>query len=410
MVAGALGRGSAGYRAGAVPAGTGVVRVRVAPGVGYEAFTVRTSHRSARVHVVTADLDRAGVGAGLLYPGAVAARRAVSRMGEDSGAVAAINGDFFDITEEQHPGVQATGATSGPAVLDGLPLKGAVPEGQRFGWTEPPGDTDEDVFGVGTDGRARLGRLTLRGHVYTPEGAMVLGGLNQYALPVDSIGAFTALWGGVSRARAACGTDDHRAAPCTDDTYEVSVRHGRVEAVSDGPGAGPIAPGTTVLLGREAGARALRELTPGTPVDVDYRLASSVPVPFAFALGAYPLIRNGRLLAGLDAVTAEPRSAVGIAGGGRVVRLLSTDGREGASSGLTVSELADVLRALDCEQAAYLDGGASATLATRDPATGHVRVRNHLDHDQERPVPNGIAVFSSRHRRALGQAPGGSLH
>lgn len=365
----------------------------VAPGVGYRAFTVRTSHGSARVHVLTVELGRRGTRAGLLYPGVVAAREKVSVMAAEQGAVAAVNGDFFDIDESQHPGVQATGATSGPAVRAGRPLKGAVPDGQRFGWPLPQGGSTEDVFGVGVDGLARTGRLTLQGHIRTSHGTLPLRGLNQYALPVGSIGVFTPRWGEVSRARAVCGTDDHRAAPCTRDTYEVTVRHGIVRSASSTPGAGRIPEGSLVLLGREAGAEALHALTPGMAVRVDYRLASSSRTAFAFALGAHPIVEHGRSFPGLDRVVAEPRSAVGIARGGHVMRLLSTDGREGTSSGLTVSELAGLLAAMGCDTGAYLDGGGSATLATRDHA-GHLVVRNALDHGEERKVPNGVAVYS----------------
>jgi len=81
-------------------------------------------------------------------------------MAQEQGVVAAINGDFFDISEAEHPGVAATGAASGPAVSDGTVLKAAVPPGQRFGFTPPPGDT-EQVFGVGVDGRARTARRVL---------------------------------------------------------------------------------------------------------------------------------------------------------------------------------------------------------------------------------------------------------
>ncbi|MFI9271300.1 phosphodiester glycosidase family protein [Kitasatospora sp. NPDC052896] len=370
------------------------VEEAVAPGVAYRAFTVPTSHGSARLHVLTVDLGHPGVRADLLYPGAVAARAPVSRMAEAQGAVAAVNGDFFDINEVQHPGVQATGAASGPVIRDGQPLKAAVPQGQRFGWTPPPGDTSEDVIGVGTDGRARTARLTLRGLVRTPWGVLPLGGLNQYALPEGSIGAFTAQWGTPSRERAVCGTDDDRAAPCAGEAFEVTVRQGRVESAAATAGSGQIRPDTTVLLGREAGAHALRTLSPGTPVDVDYRLASSPPVPFTFALGGYPLLDHGRPRPGLDTTVADPRSAVGVASGGRLLWLLSTDGREGTSSGLTIAELADVLNALGCADAVYLDGGASATLVTRSPTTHRITVRNNLDREEERPVPNGIAVFS----------------
>jgi phosphodiester glycosidase len=381
--------------AGAVPGRSGVESESIAPGVDYQAFTVPTSHGRATVHVVTVDLRQPGVRAGLLYPGSVTSRQPVAQMAQAQGVVAAINGDFFDIAEREHPGVPATGAATGPAMADGIALKAAVPQGQRFGLTPPPGGTDEEVFGVGADGVARTARLTLRGHIGTPQGPLPLGGLNQYALPVGAIGVFTPQWGTVSRARAACGTDDYRAAPCTPDTREVTIQDGHIEAASDTVADGPIPPGELVLVGREAGADQLRNLPLGTPVNVDYGLASTSSVPFTFALGAYQLLLDHQPLTGLDTQTAQPRSAVGISDDGHTLRLLSTDGREGTSSGLTLSELADVLDSLDCEEAAYLDGGASATLVTRDPEGGLAIVRNSLDHGHQRKVPNGIAIYAS---------------
>ena len=366
----------------------------VAPGVTFQTFKVPTSHGSTRVYLVTADLNNPHVHAGLLYSGAVAARQTVLRMAEDQGAIAAVNGNFFDIDESEHPGVPATGAPSGPAVIDGYPLEAAVPAAQQFGWQPLRGDAGEDVVGVGTDGVARVARLTLRGDIRTPDATLPLGGLNQYALPVGSIGLFTPLWGTASRARAVCGTDTKRAAPCSRDTYEVTVRNGRVAVLSNTPGHGAIRANSIVLLGREAGADALRALPLGTPVQVDYSLEPSSGIPFAFALGAQPLLRAGRPVPGLDAATADPRTAVCIANGGHALTLLTTDGREGTSTGLTLTRLADLLSRLGCTDAANLDGGASTTLVTRTPSTGRLTVRNTLDHGQERPVPNGVAIFS----------------
>lgn len=365
----------------------------IAPGVDYQALTLTTGHGPSRVHVVTVDLRHAGVGAGLLHAGTVTGRAPVSAMAEQQGAVAAINGDFFNMTEAEHPGVAATGSASGAAVLHGQPLKGAVPQGQRFGWKMPAGASGEDVLGVGQDGRARTARLTLNGQLHTPQGSLVLKGLNQYALPEGSIGVFNPDWGSVSRARAACGTDHKRAAPCTRDTFEVTVRDGHVAGTATTPGSGPVPAGSLVLLGREQGARALRSLTPGTPVSVDYRLDSTNVTPFDFALGAYPLLKDRAPLPGLDDVTAEPRTAAAIADDGHLLRLVATDGRESTATGLTVAELARFLASLRCDEGVFLDGGASTTLVTRDPATGRTTVRNTLDHGQQRRVPNGIAIY-----------------
>ncbi|MEU6544849.1 phosphodiester glycosidase family protein [Streptomyces sp. NPDC046859] len=381
---------------GAAPAGAVQRGTRVAPGVVYDEFDIAAAKGTAHAHVLTVDLRERRVRLGLLHPGAVAARAPVSRQAAALGAVAGVNGDFFNISETQHPGVQATGASVGPAIARGRVLKGAVPDGQRFGPPLPPGTSTENVFGVGTDRRARLDRLRLTGSVRTPGGVLPLRGLNQYALPVGSVGAFTAAWGSASRVRATCGTDTDRAAPCSTDTYEVTVRRGRVVAASDTPGGGPVAAGTTVLVGREEGARRLRKFFVGERVTVRHRLvAAASRVPYRFALGGYPVLAGGRPLPGLDDRTSAVRTAVGVADGGRRVVLLALDGAPAYRTGLTVAEVAAVMRELGSVHALSLDGGGSSTLVAREPGAPAVSVRNHPSDGTERPVANGIGVFST---------------
>lgn len=382
--------------AGAAPAGAAPTGRRIAPGVTYRQFDIDAAAGTARAHLLTVDLADPHVHVDLLYPGAVAARATVSRLANSAGAVAGVNGDFFNITETQHPGVDATGAAVGPAVADGQVLKAAVPKGQRFGPALPPGTTTRDVFGVGTDRRARLDRLSLSGSVGTPEGRLSLKGLNQYALPVDSVGAFTARWGSASRVRAVCGTDTERAAPCSDDTYEVKVRGGRVVSATDAPGSGSIPAGTTVLLGREEGARQLRKLSVGDPVDVTHTLvAASSGVPYTFAIGGFPILRDGSALSGLDDRTSAVRTVVGYKGGGRQMLLLALDGSANYRGGLTVAEEAETMRSLGATAAFNLDGGGSTELVARDTGAASVTVRNHPSGGAERPVPNGVGVFST---------------
>ncbi|MEV6960668.1 phosphodiester glycosidase family protein [Streptomyces sp. NPDC051207] len=381
---------------GAGPASAAPGGTAVAPGVGYEEFDITASHGTTHAHVLRVDLGDPHVRVGLLYPGAVAARAPVSVMADAQGAVGGVNGDFFHISETQHPGVEATGASVGPVIASGRALKAAVPHGQRFGPALPPGTSTQDVFGVGVDGRARLDRLALDGSVRTGEGEFPLGGLNQYALPEGSVGAFTAEWGSASRVRATCGTDTDRAAPCSTDTYEVTVRDGRVVAAADTPGTGPVPAGTTVLVGREEGARQLRELSAGESVQVRHRLvAATSGTPYRFALGGCPVLVGGRPLPGLDARTPAVRTAVGVADGGRRLLLLAVDGAPAYRSGLTVSEVADTMRRLGAHDAFNLDGGGSATLVAREPGATRVSVRNHPSGGAERPVPNGIGVFAA---------------
>ncbi|WP_155060225.1 phosphodiester glycosidase family protein [Streptomyces blattellae] len=380
---------------GAAPAGAVQGGTRIAQGVTYEQIDIEAAKGVTRAHVLSVDLGDPKVRLGLLYPGTVAARAKVSRLAGAQGAVAGINGDFFNMSETQHPGVAATGASVGPAVAEGGALKAAVPRGQRFGPSLPPGTSTKDVFGVGADQRARLDSLSLKGSVRTAEGQLPLGGLNQYALPVGSVGAFTTQWGSVSRVRATCGTDTNRAAPCSTDTYEVKVRGGKVVSAADAPGSGPIAQGTTVLVGREAGAQQLRKFSVGEPVTVQHQLMpSTAGTPFRFALGGHPVLTGGQPLPGLDNRTGAVRTAVGIADGGRRVLLLALDGAAEYRTGLTIAELAETMRKLGSADAFNLDGGGSSTLVARAPGATAVTVRNHPSGGAERPVPNGIGVFS----------------
>ncbi|MEW2167017.1 phosphodiester glycosidase family protein [Streptomyces sp. NPDC007084] len=367
----------------------------IAPGVEYSELDIPAARGVARAHVLTVDLRDPRVRVDLLYPGTVAARAPVSRLAADRGAVAGVNGDFFDIEESQHPGVEATGATVGPAIAGGHALKAAVPDGQRFGPALPPGTHTEDVFGVGVDRTARLDALDLDGSVRGEDGIWPLGGFNQYALPVGSVGAFTADWGAVSRLRATCGTDTDRAAPCGTDTYEVTVRSGRVTAVADVPGSGAIAAGTTVLVGREAGAQRLRKLSVGERVLVRHGLvARSSRVPFRFALGGYPMMTGGVPLPGLDDTVSAVRTAVGLSDHGHRLRLLALDGAPEFRGGLTIAEVTGVMRELGSQDAFTLDGGGSTTMVARQPGSETVGVLNHPTGGAERPVPNGIGVFS----------------
>ena len=368
---------------------------RLAPGVGYTEFDIPAAKGVAHAHVLSVDLRNPRVRVDLLHPGAVAARATVSRLTDAQGAVAGVNGDFFNITETQHPGVEATGAPVGPAIAQGRTLKAAVPDGQRFGPALPPGTSTKDVLGVGTDHRARLDSLALDGSATTSETRLPLGGLNQYALPVGSVGAFSSDWGMASRVRATCGTDTDRAAPCSTDTYEVTVQDGRVVSSADTPGSGPIPSDTTVLVGREAGAQQLRKLSQGERVMVRHRLvAAASRTPYRFAIGGYPVLRGGRPLTGLDNTTSAVRTAVGVSDGGRRLLLLALDGAPEFRSGLTIAEVADTMRELGSVDAFSLDGGGSTTLAARQPGSTTATVRNHPSGGAERPVPNGIGVFS----------------
>jgi exopolysaccharide biosynthesis protein len=319
----------------------------------------------------------------LLNSGIVASRSSVTDMADDVGAVAAINGDFFDIGR--------SGAPAGPAVMDGRPLKAAVPQGRR---AAPPvaGAEPDYVFAIGQDGVARIDRLRLTGRVTGPKGKWSIVALNQHAVPVGGIGVFTHEWGSYDRAKTMCGNDRDRTAACAPDRFEVHVVGGAV--VDTGPaGGGAIKPNDTVLVGRDEGAARLRTLKPGDRVKVDYALVPASGVAPRVAVGGMPIVAGGKAIPNpISNRERAPRSAAGLAKGGKKVLLVTVDGRQSDSGGMTLPEFAEQLAAMGIQAAVNLDGGGSSTLVYRAPGATRARVVNDPADKTPRLVGNALGV------------------
>ncbi|MFR9805659.1 phosphodiester glycosidase family protein [Pseudonocardia sp. RS010] len=371
--------------------------VEVAPGVTHRDLVTTTAAGTVMGDVVEVDLASPGVRVDLLTPGAVAARAPVARMADGSGAVAGINGDFFDIGR--------TSAPAGPAVQDGRFLKAAVPQGRRAAPAVPGAEMDY-VFAVGEDGVARVDRLPLRGEVRrtgiervahtgprTEQDVLPIVALNQHAVPVDGIGVFTADWGEVDRARTLCGSDTDRDAPCAADTVEVAVRDGVVTAVRP-PGAGRLPAEETALVGREQGAAALRSLQVGDRVRMHYALEPASGVAPRMAVGGSPILRDGAPTERLDDRARAPRSGAGVTADGRRMFLVTVDGRQSDSVGATLLQFSTLLGELGLDDAVNLDGGGSSTLAYRDGGAPATSIVNDPSDPSPRLVPNGIGIYA----------------
>ena len=371
---------------------------RLAPGIAHRGLRTTAAAGQVLGDVIEVDLTESTVHADLLTPGAVAARSSVAEMADRTGATAGINGDFFDIGR--------TNAPAGPAVMDGRPLKAAVPHGRRMGPAVPGAEIDY-VFTVGTDRVARIDRLRLEAHVSGPSGTHPVVALNQYAVPVDGIGIFTPMWGEVDRSRTLCGTDVDRNAPCAADQAEVLVHDGTVVQVGR-PAGGRIPDGELALTGREEGAAAVRSLRVGDRVDIEYALVPASGRPPELAVGGSPIMFDGEPVPGLDGRERAPRSAAGSSADGRRIWLLTLDGRQSDSVGATLRELASLLRDLDMDDAVNLDGGGSSTLVFRDSGASTVAIVNDPSGLTPRLVPNGIGIYTSSserdQRRPAGEA------
>jgi exopolysaccharide biosynthesis protein len=91
----------------------------------------------------------------------------------------------------------------------------------------------------------------------------------------------------------------------------------------------------------------------------------------------------------------HPRTAIGIRNHRRVI-LLTLDGRTSEAFGMTISELADLMKLLRCRDAVNLDGGGSTTMWIKGkPFNGIVNMpcdNKKFDHEGERSSSDVIVI------------------
>src|ERR1700754_1044433 len=240
--------------------------------------------------VLTVDLSNSAVKSDLPTAPKVAQGAALSAMAARAGATAGVNGDFFDIDSTQ--------ASLGGEIQAGQLVKPA----DFSGWAH---------VGVTKTGIGQLVDMTLQGTANlngadTP--VVTLNAASSGGVPAGSIVAYTSAWGSATRARSFAGVSN---------VAEVLVQDGKVVQVNNAAGSGAIPDGAFYLVGRDAGADAIKALNPGDPVTLTYGLKDEAARQMQWAIGTNkPLIQNGTIVNQGDTSVA-PRTAIGFKDGGK---------------------------------------------------------------------------------------------
>ncbi|MFD0502303.1 phosphodiester glycosidase family protein [Streptomyces chiangmaiensis] len=209
-------------------------------------------------------------------------------------------------------------------------------------------------------------------------------------MPADSIAVFTPLWGPGDR------TLIHDSGPYT----ELVVVSGKVTAVNSRMTNTAVPDDGLIVLGRGAAAGQLATVRPGDTVSVAFNPQSDATSELSMALGSGAvLVRNGAPIdfppsTGND--VPKPRTAIGWLDGGHRLLLVAVDGSANFSPGLSFDDMAKLMVRLGATEAFMLDGGGSTELVARRPGDAGVDVVNTPSDGNERPIPNGVGLFSPR--------------
>ncbi|MEJ7810539.1 MAG: phosphodiester glycosidase family protein [Gemmatimonadaceae bacterium] len=350
------------------------------------------------VHVL--DVDRAACWAGVALKaggGAVGRERTSTLLDRYSDTarfrservlvVGGVNADFFLFTP---PGVPAGAHITGGRVI--------------------AGPSDRPVLAFDSAGAPWIGLLRARGTISWGTDSLPISRWNR--APAGGVAVFDRSWGPRldtttlggpalvisdtvrGRLTAAFANGRFLLAPDSSATRSSSAVAGS-SSIPTPPG------GFVVALGADTVQREhwLNLLADSSVHDVRLHLEPFHPQE---AVGGRPVIlRDGQVPADMfrPADTTfgpvrHPRTAAGIAAGGRRLLLVVVDGRQpGYSAGMTLPELASLMRELGASDAVNLDGGGSSSLALRAVPGGLFRPANRpSDAAGERPVANALAI------------------
>lgn len=340
-------------------------------------------------HVIEVDLNSPYVRLDVIAnpDGRLPGRSTVRRMAEAAGAVAAANGDFFNtrgIGTPIGPQIRQGRLESGPTVLSGF-----------------------YAFALTVDRRPIIAPVVFEGTIRAQDGAVFpLRGVNKEPLwlengghsHADAIYLYTEAWGDVQRG------NDGATVPT-----EVLVRNGVVEQIAWNGILNITIPQDGVILRASGrGADFIRNhVHPGDRISVEYRLTDATTGQaidmsrIAMMVGGHTILVDGgkpavfsREIDGVDGRSPRARTAIGHSKDGRYVLLVAVE-RSGTSAGATLEELQRLLVRLGVDRAINLDGGGSTQMVARPLGETALQLVNTTETGIERPVVNGIGVFTS---------------
>jgi hypothetical protein len=342
-------------------------RTAVAEGVMHR--YLYSSHGPWAIHVLEARADLCWTLAALKSSGGAIGRATTSDLARAAAGRnsvgGAVNADFFLFTP---PGVPV-----GLLVVDGRVVAGPIAQ---------------PALAADSAGRVHIAEFQTRGRA-------VIGGVHHGVRGwnrdvADGVAMFDGGWG----ATTDTATGVIEVVLAGPDTYRVSL----VDTTADGV---PIPErGAVLRIGRgapEAVRGAARALKPGERVELTISLAPFHPRE---AVGGRPmLVRDGVIAARLDTVgragfatNRHPRTAAGLSRDGARILLVTVDGRQTPySDGMSLPELAELMRSLGAAEAVNLDGGGSTAMVVPD-ASGFRVANRPSDRGGERPVGDAVAL------------------
>ncbi|PIH58348.1 stalk domain-containing protein [Paenibacillus sp. LK1] len=317
-------------------------------------------------------------------------KQSTGGMAKENGAVAAVNGDYFNVSGELAP--------IGGQVSDGVLVSTPSELSGMYALT------------VTKDGKPMIDEYSFDGTVKADDGStFALRGINKEDYTVESSSVkyshansmyiYTPAWTSTKRPND----------PSTTPT-EVLVQNGVITQISDKKALNMTVPADGYIL-RAHGTAAtwiMTHLAVGQTLNADYKLKAKTtgetvdPSNLQMMIGGHTILVNGGKAAtfsrdiaasGIGGIRA--RTAVGYSQDGRYVYIIAAE-KNSNSSGLSLTELQSFMTSIGVWKGMNLDGGGSTTMVTRPLGEETAGLTFNTEYGTEqRQVVNTLGVFST---------------
>jgi len=302
--------------------------------------------------------------------GTMKGRLTPTKMAAQSGALVAVNGDFFSYDQ---------GAPIGQLVRSGELVTTAAKARAVFAW-------GPDDLGIGM-AASKVTMALDRGDDVELESVNQPVGANAFALYTPTAGTVQTSRENVS---VVLKMPNVLFSPSADLVASfVSSSNDMTKA--------QVAPGTALLVATGSNMRRLSTLRQGDKVTIHVKTAGFDWAKFDNEIGGGPMLVQGGKVAvdaqeegfKADFLVRHPRTAIGRTADNDVW-IATVDGRQGCSRGATLDEMAGIMVRLGCVDAINLDGGGSTALNLLGLTVGRP------SDGVEREVASGILVFGPK--------------
>ena len=257
--------------------------------------------------------------------GTLASKSKISNIANRENAIVAINGGYFK---------PQTGVPLGTLMINKKVYTGPIYDRVAMG-----------IFDNGFD----MARVQLRAQVETNKGGLKIDNINQPRMLSTHTIVYTSDWGEYSP-------------PCPKYGVQIVVENGKATRMSYG--ANRIPKDGFVIVGAEKNLNSIKDAKRfklNVKINPEWKDVNHI-----ISGGPY-LIKNGDIYVDMTAQKLgsiggrNPRTAIGYTRDNHLI-MLTADGREGSSIGLTLVELANLMKELGCINAMNLDGGGSTVM------------------------------------------------